>query len=133
MKLLAAFVAVILAVTVCSDLSDAKVEMISEYRPYLRFARILALIESEEYALHVTAITRVVRKGKLVTIQFKARETRCKTGAIPPNPRKCRPLKRAIHDCTGRVKFLGGGFRRPKYLDRTVCIKIEKNPPKTDK
>ncbi|KAL1414738.1 hypothetical protein MTO96_007210 [Rhipicephalus appendiculatus] len=128
MKLLAAFVAVSLAVTVCSDLSDARDVKKSQYWRYMRFARIMALRASDENALHVTAINGVTREGNLVTISYAARETRCRKRFFPPNPRRCPPINKAIHYCTGQVEFLGGGFRIPMYHNLTTCAIMEMLP-----
>ncbi|KAH7972806.1 hypothetical protein HPB52_017360 [Rhipicephalus sanguineus] len=123
MKLLAALFMVTLAATVCSDLSEAREVKKSEYRRYMRFARMLALKTSREHAKIVTEITGVTRDGNLATIRYNALETKCKPGSRPPVRRRCPPLPEAVlMDCIGKVKFLGGGFRRPKYLNETLCM-----------
>ncbi|KAL1414741.1 hypothetical protein MTO96_007213 [Rhipicephalus appendiculatus] len=128
MRLLAVIVLVILAVTLCSDFSDAEKETVlkqTEFRRYMRFAHKMALMSSKEHARRASSILRITREGNEVSITFTAVDTKCKPGRRIPSPRRCPEIEsRPIHTCTGIVKFLGGSFRRPKYDKKVFCTII---------
>ncbi|KAL1414740.1 hypothetical protein MTO96_007212 [Rhipicephalus appendiculatus] len=113
MKLLAVFAAVITAATVCSDLSNANEVKKSQYPRYMRFARGLAQRIIRKHALLVFAIVDASHEWDVATIRYLAVDT-------------------AVYDCIGRVEFLGGGFRRPKYLDGIVCRTVKMRPTDVD-
>ncbi|XP_049526306.1 uncharacterized protein LOC125946649 [Dermacentor silvarum] len=127
MRLLPAFAVLVLAVIVCSTLSDAeRVVKKSQFHRYMRFARQLALRYrySGNHAKRVTKIIGVTREGNSATINFEAVNTVCKPGRRYPTKSRCPEISDGLTDnCIGSVEFIGGSFRRVKYGE-TMCIAI---------
>ncbi|XP_065291349.1 uncharacterized protein [Dermacentor albipictus] len=131
MRLLLVFAVIALVAIVCATLSDAKKRekevKKSQFRRYMRFARQLALRYrlSPKHALRVTKVTNVLLKGDSATIYFQAVDTVCKPGKRIPTRRRCPEIRgKEPNTCFGKVKFLGGSFRRVKYGE-TSCLRID--------
>lgn len=133
MRFLAVVVAVILAVTVCSDFSDARKWQLNQLPPRLirLYADHLALISSKMYARRLTRITMVVRELTRVTISFQAVETTCKPSIRLPSPKWCPRRKNGpVFACTGTVMLLDDSHQRVKFPkhDMVPCRVIQNKP-----
>ncbi|KAL1414744.1 hypothetical protein MTO96_007215 [Rhipicephalus appendiculatus] len=125
MRFLALAVAVILAVTLCSNFSDAQGSGLKGI-PYQRiryYASQLALISSKSYARRVTEVMHVKRSGKHLAIIFEAVETTCKPNRMfLPSPSWCPVRKNGyVYHCMGAVELRGSSFQGAKFPRRVSC------------
>ncbi|XP_049526307.1 uncharacterized protein LOC125946650 [Dermacentor silvarum] len=126
-----AFAVVVLALTACSTLSDARESTESventQFRHYLRFAREMALryFSDQERAVRVTKITKVRRKDNIASITFEAVDIMCKPGERYPIWLQCPALNnRVTHFCSGSMEFPRKLYGKVKYLT-TICLSME--------